>query len=53
VHDQRLGNGNLIRRVTLPAGGRSVTATQLANAPSPDGPYTTTADFNGITFDLA
>lgn len=46
-------NGNLIRRVTLPAGGRSVTATQLANAPAPDGPYTTTADFNGITFDLA
>jgi hypothetical protein len=46
-------NGNQIRRVQLPTGGRSVTANQLANAPAPDGPYLTTADFNGLTFDLS
>jgi hypothetical protein len=46
-------NGNQIRRVTLPAGGRAVTASQLANAPAPDGPYTNQADFNGLTFDLS
>jgi hypothetical protein len=45
--------GNEVRRVNLPPGGRSATATQLANAPAPDGPYTTSADFNGLTFDLA
>lgn len=45
--------GNMIRRVTLPIGGRAVTATQLANAPAPDGPYTTLDDLNGITFDMA
>lgn len=45
--------GNQIRRVNLPAGGRSVTAAQLAAAAPPDGPYTTTADLNGITFDLS
>jgi hypothetical protein len=46
-------SGNQIRRVQLPAGGRSVTAAQLASAPSPDGPYTTAADLNGLTFDLS
>lgn len=45
--------GAEIRRVSIPAGGRAVTAVQLANAPAPDGPYTTSADFNGLTFDLA
>lgn len=45
--------GNQIRRVQIPIGGRSVTATQLANAPAPDGPYLTNADLNGITFDLS
>jgi hypothetical protein len=45
--------GNQIRRVTLPAGGRSVTAAQLAAAPPPDGPYSVAADFNGLTFDLS
>lgn len=44
--------GNQIRRVTLPPGGRSVTANQLSNAPAPDGPYNVTGDFNGLTFDL-
>src|SRR5687768_14154008 len=46
-------NGVQIRRVTLPIGGRAATAAQLANAPAPDGPYTTSADFNGLTFDLS
>ena len=46
-------NGVQVRRVNLPAGGRAVTANQLANAPAPDGPYTTVTDFNGLTFDLA
>lgn len=45
--------GNEIRRVSIPAGGRSATAAQLAAAPPPDGPYTTAADFNGLTFDLS
>lgn len=46
--------GAMVRRVTIPAsGGRAVTRTQLANAPAPDGPYTTADDFNGLTFDLA
>lgn len=45
--------GNLVRRVQIPAGGRSATATQLANAPAPDGPYTTADDLNGLTFDLS
>lgn len=45
--------GNEVRRVSLPPGGRTVTATQLANAPAPDGPYTVASDFNGLTFDLA
>lgn len=45
--------GNQVRRVTLPVGGRAVTAAQLAAAPAPDGPYTTSADFNGLTFDLS
>lgn len=46
-------NGVQIRRVTIPSGGRSVTANQLANAPAPDGPYTKATDLNGITFDLS
>jgi hypothetical protein len=46
-------DGNLVRRVTIPAGGRSVTATQLANAPAPDGPYTSADDLNGLTFDVS
>ncbi len=46
-------NGNQIRRVQIPAGGRSVTATQLANAPAPDGPYTVASDLNGLTFDVS
>lgn len=46
-------NGNQIRRVQLPIGGRSVTANQLANAPAPDGPYNTSADLNGLTFELS
>lgn len=45
-------NGDQIRRVTLPAGGRTATAAQIAAAPAPDGPYTVAADFNGLTFDL-
>lgn len=45
--------GNLLRRVNIPAGGRSVTANQLANAPAPDGPYTSADDLNGLTFDLS
>lgn len=45
--------GNEIRRVTLPAGGRALTAAQLASAPAPDGPYTSADDFNGLTFDLS
>jgi hypothetical protein len=45
--------GNLVRRVQLPAGSRSLTAAQLAAAPAPDGPYTSATDFNGLTFDLA
>lgn len=46
--------GNMVRRVTIPAsGGRSVTKTQLANAPAPDGPYVSADDFNGLTFDLS
>jgi hypothetical protein len=45
--------GNLVRRVTIPASGaRTATAVQLANAPAPDGPYVTAADFNGLTFDI-
>lgn len=50
VNDQ---DGNQIRRVTIPAGGRSATKAQLAAAPAPDGPYVTAADFNGLTFDLS
>jgi hypothetical protein len=46
-------NGDQIRRVQIPVGGRSVTATQLRNAPAPDGPYETADDLNGITFDLS
>jgi hypothetical protein len=46
-------NGDMVRRVTLPAGGRSLTAAQLAAAPAPDGPYTTADDLNGLTFDLS
>ena len=46
-------NGNQIRRVQIPSGGRSVTANQLANAPAPDGPYLVATDLNGITFDLS
>jgi hypothetical protein len=45
--------GNQIRRVQLPVGGRSVTANQLANAPEPDGPYVLATDLNGLTFELA
>ncbi|BEL07831.1 hypothetical protein Q0Z83_060220 [Actinoplanes sichuanensis] len=45
-------NGALVRRVNIPAGGRSVTANQLANAPAPDGPYITADDLNGLTFDV-
>jgi hypothetical protein len=45
--------GNEVRRVNLPPGGRSATVAQLANASPPDGPYTTVADFNGLTFDLS
>jgi hypothetical protein len=46
-------NGNLVRRVTIPASGaRTVTKNQLANAPAPDGPYVNSSDFNGLTFDL-
>jgi len=45
--------GNELRRVSIPAGGRAATAAQLAAAPAPDGPYTNSSDFNGITFDLA
>lgn len=46
-------SGNLVRRVQIPAAGRVVTASQLANAPAPDGPYTSADDFNGLTFDLS
>lgn len=46
-------SGVQIRRVNIPAGGRSVTKSQLANAPAPDGPYVSADDFNGITFDLS
>lgn len=63
IADNRLGRqvrcvvndaaGNMIRRVTLPAGGRAITAAQLASAPAPDGPFTTVQDLNGLTFDLA
>lgn len=45
--------GNQIRKVSIPAGGGALTAAQLAAAPPPDGPYTTAADFNGLTFDLS
>lgn len=45
--------GAMVRRVRLPAGGRAVTAAQLASAPPPDGPYTVTQDFSGLTFDLS
>lgn len=45
--------GVQIRRVTIPAGGRALTATQLANAAPPDGPYTSADDLNGLTFDLS
>lgn len=46
--------GNQIRRVQLPAStGRAVTKTQLANAAPPDGPYTSSTDLNGLTFDLS
>lgn len=47
-------SGVQIRRVQLPAGtGRAVTKTQLANAAPPDGPYTSSLDLNGLTFDLS
>lgn len=46
-------NGNLLRRVQIPSGGRSLTANQLANAPAPDGPYVLASDLNGISFDLS
>lgn len=46
-------NGNQIRRINLPPGGRAATAAQLAAAPPPDGPYTTIADMAGLTFDLS
>lgn len=45
--------GTMVRRVNLPPGGRAATVTQLANAAPPDGPYTNSADFNGLTFDLS
>lgn len=45
--------GNQIRRVQIPIGGRAVTAAQLRNAPAPDGPYELSTDLNGITFDLS
>lgn len=46
-------SGNLLRRVSLVAGGRAVKAAALAAQGPPDGPYTTADDFNGISFDLA
>lgn len=46
-------NGNQIRRVTLPIGGRAVKAAALAAAAPPDGPYVSADDFNGLTFDLS
>lgn len=45
--------GNQVRRVTIPVGGRAIKATPLANAPAPDGPYVIAEDFNGLTFDLS
>lgn len=45
--------GNEIRRVSIPAGGRTATAAQLAAAPAPDGPYTNQSDLNGLVFDLS
>ncbi len=47
------GSGNLVRGGQIPAGGRSATASQLASAPAPDGPYTSADDLNGLTFDLS
>jgi hypothetical protein len=45
--------GNQVRRVTIPIGGRALKAVPLANAPAPDGPYTVAEDLNGVTFDLS
>lgn len=45
-------SGNQVRRVQLPIGGRTLTASQLANAPAPDGPYTLSTDLSGLTFEL-
>jgi hypothetical protein len=46
-------SGKLLRRVTLPAGGRALKAAALAAAPPPDGPYATLDDLNGVSFDLS
>ena len=44
----------VLRRVKLPAnGGHAVTKTVLANLAPPDGPFTLSTDFNGLTFDLS
>jgi hypothetical protein len=47
------GGGNAVRQVKIPNKGASATVAQLAAAPPPDGPFTTAADFNGLTFDLS
>jgi hypothetical protein len=46
-------NGATVRQVKIPAGGGALTAAQLANAPAPDGPYTSADDFNGLTLDVS
>lgn len=41
------------RTFSIPASDRVLTAAQLAAVPAPNGPVTTAADLNGLTFDLS
>ena len=47
--------GTVVRWIDVPAStNRAFSPTQLANiSPANGGPYTTAADFNGVTFSLA
>ena len=41
------------RTINVPANDRSLTAAQLAALPPPNGPFTTSAQLNGLSFDLS
>ncbi len=46
-------DGSVARTFSIPPSGRSLTVAQLAAVPPPNGPVTTSAQLNGLTFNLA